>query len=126
MSSFKCHIKVYTIILRKGENLMRTLAYRVEGQRLEPIGDHSGIKAGSKGYLRARFEFNEDWDGCIKVASFYYGGIEYACMLDKDDSCDIPEEVLVGSSYSVSVEGRKDDYRIPSRTITERQLGGAR
>ena len=126
MSSFKCHIKVYTIILRKGENLMRTLAYRVEGQRLEPIGDHSGIKAGSKGYLRARFEFNEDWDGCIKVASFYYGGIEYACMLDKNDSCDIPEEVLVGSSYSVSVEGRKDDYRIPSRTITERQLGGAK
>lgn len=113
------------MILRKGENLMRTLAYRVEGQRLEPIGDHSGIKAGSKGYLRARFEFNEDWDGCIKVASFYYGGIEHACMLDKDDSCDIPEEVLVGSSYSVSVEGRKDDYRIPSRTITERQLGGA-
>ena len=93
MSSFKCHIKVYTIILRKGENLMRTLAYRVEGQRLEPIGDHSGIKAGSKGYLRARFEFNEDWDGCIKVASFYYGGIEYACMLDKDDSCDIYEDI---------------------------------
>lgn len=105
---------------------MRTLLYRVEGQRLEPIGDHSGIKAGSKGYLRARFEFNEDWDGCIKVASFYYVGIEHACMLDKDDSCDIPEEVLVGSSYSVSVEGRKDDYRIPSRTITERQLGGVR
>ncbi len=103
---------------------MRTLSYKVEGQRLEPIGNHSGVKAGSKGYLRAQFKFNEDWDGCIKVASFFYKGVEYACKLDKNDSCDIPAEVLVGSSYSISVEGRKGDYRIPSRTITERQLGG--
>lgn len=103
---------------------MRTLSYKVEGQRLEPIGNHSGVKAGSKGYLRAQFKFNEDWDGCIKVASFFYKGVEYACKLDENDSCDIPAEVLVGSSYSISVEGRKGDYRIPSRTITEHQLGG--
>ena len=50
---------------------MRTLVHKVTDQQLSPVGDHSNIVAGSKGYLRARFEFNNEWDGCTKVASFF-------------------------------------------------------
>ena len=32
---------------------MRTLIYKVTDQQLSPVGDHSNIVAGSKGYLRA-------------------------------------------------------------------------
>lgn len=103
---------------------MRTLAYKVEGQRLISVGDHSGIQAGSKGYLKAKFEFDKDWEGCTKVASFFNNGVEFASLLDEFDSCEIPAEALTSSTFDVSVEGRKKNYRIPSRVITERQIGG--
>lgn len=103
---------------------MRLLEYKVLGQRLIPVGDHDGVVAGSRGYLQAKFSFDESWNGCTKVASFCINGKEYAERLDKNDSCIIPHEVLVGSTFDVYVEGRKPGYRIPSRTITERQIGG--
>ena len=102
---------------------MRTLVYKVTDQQLSPVGDHSNIVAGSKGYLRARFEFNNEWDGCTKVASFFNNGIEHASILDTDESCEIPEEALTGTSFEVSVEGRKPGYRIASKRIKERQIG---
>ena len=103
---------------------MRTLVYKVTDQQLSPVGDHSNIVAGSKGYLRAKFEFNNEWDGCTKVASFFNNGVEHASILDTDESCEIPEEALTGTSFEVSVEGRKPGYRIASKRIKERQIGG--
>ena len=105
---------------------MRILSYEVTGQHIKPVGDHSGIVSGSIGYLKAQFKFSEEWDGCVKVASFFYDGDEYAKKLDKENSCEIPQEVLSGSFFEVSVEGRKPGYRIPSRRIKERQIGGGR
>lgn len=106
---------------------MRTLEYEVIGQRLKPIGNHYGLKAGSKGYLWAHFNFSEDWKDCVKVARFFNNGIEYAAKLDSNDSCEIPADALTGSFFEVSVEGRRDDgFTIPSRIIKEKQLGGAK
>ena len=103
---------------------MRILEYKVNGQRIIPIGNHDGLVAGSKGYLKAKFNFDNSWDGCEKVVSFSSGNKEYAKFLDENDSCIIPYEVLSGKSFNIYVEGRKEEYRIPSRTITEQQIGG--
>jgi hypothetical protein len=102
---------------------MRVLTYKVKGQRLTTTGDHSGLIAGTKGYLKAQFEFDDDWKDCIKVASFIGNG-EHAVKLD-NNSCIIPNEALTSSTFKVKVEGRRSDgYRIITGSITERQKGG--
>ena len=103
---------------------MRTLLYKVTGQRLVPVGDHTGLIAGSKGYLIAKFEFDDDWDGCVKVASFYVDENEYAELLDLDNSCTIPQEALTESIFEVRLEGRRKGYRIPTNRVRENQSGG--
>ena len=103
---------------------MRILTYKVKGQRLSGTGDHSRLVAGTKGYLKARFEFNDDWKDCVKVASFVNGD-EHAVKLDEDNTCLIPHEALTSSTFKVKVEGRRSDgYCIVSGPVTERQKGG--
>lgn len=103
---------------------MRTLTYKVVGQRLIPTGDHTGLIAGSEGYLQASFEFDSNWNGCKKVASFYSDGEEHAMLLNKDNACTIPPEAITKSTFEVRVEGRKTDYRIQTNLIREKQSGG--
>ena len=103
---------------------MRVLTYKVKGQKIIPTGIHSGLIAGTKGYLKAQFEFDDSWKDCVKVASFTNNN-EHACKLDENNSCIIPDEALTDSTFKVTVEGRKSDgYRILSGFITERQKGG--
>ena len=103
---------------------MRVLTYKVKRQKLITTGDHSGLIAGTKGYLKAQFEFDEDWRGCVKVVSFFNDG-EHAVKLSDDNTCDIPNEALTSSSFKVKVEGRRSDgYCITTDLITERQKGG--
>lgn len=103
---------------------MRTLSYKVVGQRLIPVGDHTGLIMGSKGYLQAKFEFDNDWKDCKIVASFYSDGEEHAKPLDKDGICMIPPEALTKTIFELRVEGRKSDYRILTNRIREKQSGG--
>lgn len=100
---------------------MRTLDYRVIGQRLVPTGDHSGLVACSAGYLKARFMFNDDWDYCSKRVTFVANGAEYPVHLINDE-CVIPSEVLKHTIFELYVEGRKPNYVIISRSTRERQL----
>ncbi len=103
---------------------MRVLTYKVKGQRLTTTGNHSGLIAGTKGYLKAQFEFDDDWKDCVKVASFISNG-EHAAKLDESNSCLIPNEALTSSTFEVKVEGRRSDgYCIVSGPVTERQKGG--
>lgn len=102
---------------------MRVLTYKVKGQRLSATGNHSGLIAGTKGYLKAQFEFDDEWNGCEKVAQFFKEDDEHATRLDTNDSCEIPPEVLTDQSFEIAVEGRrKDGFRIISNSIKERQL----
>jgi hypothetical protein len=103
---------------------MRTLDFVVDRQRLKKKEDcdFSMIVAGSQGYLKATFEFTEEWAGCAKAASFYdIYGVEYAVRLNPDNSCVIPAEVLTGEKFTVSVTGVRNDYLIPSTKITVKQ-----
>lgn len=102
---------------------MRTLQYKVTGQRLRPIGNHTGLVAGTEGYLKASFTFDSDWNGCKVVASFSPNG-EDAVFLDNDNSCIIPKKALTGSTFEVRVMGRRDNYSISTNPVIERQSGG--
>lgn len=102
----------------------RTLEFDVKGQRLtrRRTCDFSGIVAGSVGYLRAKFYFSlTEWFGCKKAASFWADGKEYAVLLDKDDSCLIPEEALKGKKFEVSVMGGRPNYRIETTKTKVKQ-----
>ena len=102
---------------------MRTLEFNVNGQRLKKKSDcdFSGIVAGSVGYLRAKFHFSKEWEGCKKAASFWREGFEYAVLLDENDSCLINSEALNSDCFQVSVTGMKPDYTIKTGKVKVRQ-----
>lgn len=94
---------------------MRTLEFNVNKQRLTKKSecDFSGIVAGSKNYLEAKFYFSPEWDECSrKVASFWNGDEEHAAFLNADNTCVIPHEALTSNKFSVSVIGVNSSYRI--------------
>ena len=104
---------------------MRTLYYKVIGQRLRPVGDHTGLVAGTRGYLKACFAFESDWNSYKKVASFYNAsGKEYAVPLNVDGTCDIPAEALTDSTFEVKVWGQLGITTISTNPVRERQSGG--
>lgn len=102
---------------------MRLLVFNVNSQCVhkDPECDFSHIVAGTKKYLRAKFNFSDDWNGCVKVASFWRGEKEEAVMLNSNGTCDIPPEVLTGATFRVSITGQRNDYRIITNKIIVRQ-----
>ena len=106
---------------------MRILEFNVNKQRLmkKEDCDFSFIVAGSAGYLRAKFYFTEDWDGCKKAASFWIGDAEHAVLLNENDECVIPTEVLKGEKFAISVTGLGGrvghQYKITTNKIKVRQ-----
>ena len=102
---------------------MRTLEFIVNKQRLTRKAncDFSHIVAGSVGYLRAKFYFSSDWNGCKKAASFWLNGKEHGCLLDENDSCNIPPEVLTDKVFEVSVTGALNGSMIPTSKIKVKQ-----
>lgn len=103
--------------------MYRDLEFDVSGQQLTKKIDcnFDNIVAGTRGYLRAVFHFEtEDWKDCIKAAGFYVRDMEYmkrkeyAVLLDENDTCVIPEEVLGYPTIEVSLTGVKEGYRITS------------
>lgn len=101
---------------------MRLLEFNVSSQCVhkDPECDFSHIVAGTKNYLRAKFTFSDEWDGCNKAASFWRGEKEYAVLLI-NDTCDIPPEVLTGATFRVSVTGLRNDYQLTTNKILVRQ-----
>lgn len=104
---------------------MRILEFIVNKQQLmqNPECDFSSIIAGTKDYLKAKFQFSEEWDGCRKAASFWLNGCEYATLLDDNDECAIPSEVLTRKSFLVSLTG-KGDYKITTNKLKIRLGAG--
>lgn len=103
---------------------MRILKFKADKQvlRKQPGCDFTHIVANSANYLRAKFYFSGEWDGCKKVASFWFNEKEYPILLDEKNECDIPSEVLVGGAFYISVTGAKaDGYRIVTTKYKVRQ-----
>lgn len=103
---------------------MRTLNFIIDAQtiRPDPSCDFSGIVRGTKGYLQAEFYFSVEWNGCRKAAVFTKLGKEYPVPII-NNRCEIPEEVLTRNTFTVSVVGTRDDYRITTNKTEVRQDG---
>lgn len=105
-------------------NTQRILQFDVDKQRIvrNKSCDFSGIVAGSKGYLYAKFFFvQEEWHECRKAASFWIDDQEYAVLLDENDSCEIPAEALTGDRFYVSVTILQDGRLIPTNKTKVKQ-----
>lgn len=102
----------------------RILEFDVIKQRItrRKTCDFTRIVAGSSGYLRAKFRFSQnEWRGCRKAASFWLGDEEHAVLLDKNDTCIIPAEVLTSDKFSVSVTGMRENYKITTNRTKVKQ-----
>ena len=103
----------------------RILEFNVNKQRLQKKSgcDFTGIVAGSIGYLRTKFYLSpEEWNDCtIKIARFWLGDTEYSVILDANNSCDIPPEVLTGEKFAVSILGVSTGYKIETNKAYVKQ-----
>lgn len=105
---------------------MRELRFIVTGQSIkkDPSCDFSCLVPGTKGYLKAVFSFDDAWRGCEKIVEFRrYASQEPISDRMKDNTCMIPEEILLGDKFHVSVIGIKPGFRIITNMIGVRQDG---
>lgn len=105
-------------------NSERILEFEITAQRMIKKRDcnFSNIIAGTIGYLKAKFYFSqEEWGGCKKAASFWIDGQEHAVLLDENNTCIIPHEVLVGDKFLVSVTGLRSSYKITTNQVKVKQ-----
>lgn len=98
---------------------MKVLDFTIVEQTIkrEPRCDFSGLVAGSRGYLHARFHFSDDWARCNKVVVFSGNGKDYPVPL-VHNMCEIPAEALTGTTVKVRVIGRRPGYEICTGTVT--------
>ena len=108
----------------KNTEHQRVLEFIVTGQKLKRKSDcdFSNIVAGSIGYLRTKFYFSNEWTDSKKAASFWLNDKEHAVLLDEQDSCEIPSEVLNGRVFEVSVTGVRNGSIIPTAKFKVRQV----
>jgi hypothetical protein len=73
------------------------------------------IVAGSIKYLKLKFQFSPEWQGCKKAVSFWKDDVEHATILDENNECYVHEAVANEKVYKISVTGlRPDGYTITS------------
>ena len=98
---------------------MRTLIFAVDGQKLAKDGDFTGIAAGSKGYLKCRFELAGDWAKAKKIALF---NGEYPVAVDSFGECLVPDEVTDGRSFKVRLAGQSGKMRMLTNQVLIEQV----
>ena len=107
---------------------MRTLKFIVEGQiiKQDPSCDFTNLVPGTEGYLRAEFSFSPEWNGCVKVASFWSAvGDEYPPQVLSDGvSCLIPDEATQRYAFKVGVIGKSNTVRLVTNKAIVKQNGG--
>lgn len=85
---------------------MLIIEFSVRNQRLSRYT--AGVVASnSYGYLKFKFNFKtNDWsDVSVKMANFSYKGRNYPVLIDENNICTVPKEVIKPGAFSVSVFG---------------------
>ena len=77
------------------------ITFNVEKQIIKRT-DTEKIVTNSMNYLYAQFGFSEEWTG-EKTAVFKANNTTYNALLDTDNTCLVPWEVLTSSIFTVSV-----------------------
>ena len=107
---------------------MRVLKFDVNEFEMtkNPDCNFNGLVPGSEGYIKAEFSFSPEWDGCVKVASFWSRlGKEYSPQVLKDGkSCTIPPKALAKQIFKIQVIGKKDDKVLKTNKVEINQDGG--
>lgn len=80
---------------------------KVNGQ-VATCGEKTILTASTQ-FLKALFEFSEDWEGMIKTAIFTRNGVSKSVILNAEDSCTVPAEVIKNGGFIVSVLGVVED-----------------
>ena len=76
------------------------LKFNVDNQVISRTDEFCAV-AGSKNYLTAEFSMTDEWKGA--VALFGYGGEYFQVLLDADNRCYVPYEVIKPPFFTVSV-----------------------
>ena len=72
------------------------LEFEVKGQKIKRT-DRTEPATDSINYLKAKFNFDADWNGKTKTAYFKREDAVYSVLVGSDNSCIVPAEVLVRS-----------------------------
>lgn len=105
---------------------MRELIFNANGMRLRKDANcnFSGIVPGSKNYLQARFDLDEEWNDCVVVAEFKDEAQNTDATLVKNNICIIPACVLKEKSFEVRIMGKRPNgYYISTNRVKVLQGG---
>ena len=97
-AALQAHADAVTAITNNSTNsaggYVRQLIFTIKEQSMY-LTTRGKVVADSQGYLGAKFLFSDDWAGTLKIAQFKRGNLFYSIMLDSNDECTVPWEVLV-------------------------------
>lgn len=96
---------------------MRIIKYKVDQQLLSTTDNLKDIYAGFENYLELEFEFDDNWQNCVKAIVFISGSDKKELpMLLKDNKCIVPKEAVQSRFIKFYLVGkRKPDYRIQTK-----------
>ena len=85
---------------------MLVLQFNVRNQRLSRFNSAT-VASDAYGYLKCQFNFiTNDWQkASVKWANFSHKGRNYPILIDNDNMCLVPKEVIKCPVFSVSVYG---------------------
>lgn len=96
---------------------MSILRFIVTKQKLTEDGQPF-VVANSREYLSATFDFSSAWNNCIKTAVFRKAsGEAFSVLLDTENSCTVPWEVIECPQFTVSVYGVCETERITTNQV---------
>lgn len=93
---------------------MRTIMFKVNQQRIKNINSVCHVYPGTDNYLELEFEFDNDWDGCVKAISFIVQNKSLPFIL-KDNKCVVPKEAFDNNKLVFYLVGKKANYRIQTQ-----------
>lgn len=100
--------------------------FRIENQKMRRT-DNNIIAANSQEALKARFRFDENWNGLLKKAIFEYNNKALRMALENDE-CIIPYEVLSEGFFDIGIiatSTEKDSaYRLTTNILNIRVVKG--
>lgn len=97
---------------------MKTLLFRVVGQKLEAIDIPPNLVKGSRSYLRCTFSFeSNDWVGCKVAAEF--GDGQAVPIVDR--AFMVPDGIAARQYFKFRLIGVREDYKIITNDVIIKQ-----
>ena len=87
-------------------NYDHCLRFQVKEKRISLVdADAAEVVADNHGNICVQIKFDEQWDGVAKTARFIYNGMYKDVVLNSDDECICPSEVIKKGRFSLGVYG---------------------